>query len=146
MPTEHKTNILAFIEAAKSTDALLSAYCGLVAIELCMKSKVPLKDHNVCAGLEKFRHLQIGTSKAYSTVALTSMTNALRSAINNVRANDRNGNPRRVPAESYPYIRYTRIMEDGWPSPHSTLPELKDLADLVKQLRAFIKVHFSLII
>jgi hypothetical protein len=140
----HTSNINAFLSAAGSSDCLIQAYCGLVAIELLIKHEVGLQDHNICHGLDKFRMLRAIDNKSWTTNALLSLTNRLRNDIQAISANGKDGVGRSAPVDSYPYIRYSRIEVDGWAIPKTTSEQLKTLSDTVNSIRSFLKNNFAL--
>lgn len=104
----HTSNINAFVNAAGGANHLIQAYCGLVAIELMIKQEVGLVDHNVCAGLNKFRLMRSIGHRSWTANFLLSLTNRLRNDINAIQVNGKDGMPRSAPVESYgfpPLIR-----------------------------------------
>jgi hypothetical protein len=140
----HAANIKAFLGATTDQDPLVRAYCGLVAIELVLKHEVGLKDHNVCAGLGTFRTLRAIGNKSWSATALISFADGLRRDIVGIHVNDKFGQPKTAPHDSFPYIRYVRFNGDGWPPPHALLGDITRLADTVQQLRIFLRTTFGL--
>jgi len=140
----HSTNISSFLSAANGQDPLLRSYCGLVVLELVIKHEVGLIDHNVIHGLNKLRSAKAVNAKAWAGVGMLSLTNKLRTDLVAIHVNGIDGLPRTTPTESYPYIRYCRIADDGWAQPHTTSVELTTLANTVQQIRTFLRTNFSL--
>lgn len=142
--SQHITNITAFVTAADASgDLIIRSYCGMVAIELILKQATGLSDHNVPAALNHFANkFAIGRMygcKARLNVIATQLSNAL--AAISVQGVD--GKPRKAPAASYPYIRYTRHVNDGWAVPSTTNDQAQDLADAVMHVRAYLKTKFG---
>jgi hypothetical protein len=139
-----RENIKAFLRATTDQEPLIRAYCGLVAIELVLKHEVGLKDHNVIAGLTKFRLNNSTGTKSWSATALISLTDQLRGDIIAIQVNSKFGSPIPTPHESYPYIRYIRFDSDGWPPPHTRAGDVLRLANTIQQLRVFLRTTFGL--
>lgn len=140
----HTTNISGFRAAAGSADPLISAYCGLVAIELALKQHVALGNHDVCSGLNKFRMLKAVDSRSWTGHILIGLTDRLRRDIQAISVNDKFGSAVAAPGHSFPFIRYTRCETDGWPAPFATFDQISTLADTVKQVRSLLKTPFGL--
>lgn len=142
--TQHTTNIRAFIHAAESsTDMTVKAYCGMVAIELVLKESTGLKDHNVPAALNAFAHkFAVGNlqgCKIRMNALATQMSNSLKA----ISVQGIDGLPRFAPAESYPYIRYTRHVADGWPTPNTTEEQVKAFCNVVVSTRFYLAEKFK---
>ena len=140
----HNTNISSFLSAANGQDPLLRCYCGLIALELVIKHEIGLADHNVINGLNKLRLAKAVNAKAWASVPLIALMNKLRTDLVAVYVNGRDGLPRTIPAEIYPYIRYCRFANDGWNWPYITNVELITLGNTVQQIRTFLRTNFSL--
>lgn len=140
----HTSNIKAFLRATLDQAPLVRAYCGLVAIELVLKQEVGLTDHNICAGLDKFRVQRAVGTKSWTATALIALTNRIRSGIVAIHVNDKLGLPRSAPFDSYPYIRYLRLEGDGWGAPETALSTVEALAAAVLEVRVFLRTHFEL--
>lgn len=141
----HKSNIQAFLAATKSTtDALSVAYCGLVAIELNLKALVDLRDHNVPAGIHRFRTKFAVGHKHGCGMVLSSLAAKLTNDIKRLHVQGKDGKPRAAPPDVYPYIRYTRIQGDGWDVPQTPLSDLAILVDTVGQIRNYLRTKFGL--
>lgn len=140
----HSTNIHSFLTAANGQDLLLQCYCGLVVLELVIKNEVGLTDHNVVSGLNKLRVAKAVHTKAWTSTALITFMNRLRTDLVAVHVNGSDGLPRTIPWESYPYIRYCRFAGDGWPAPHITNAELVTLRNTVQEIRTFLRTNFLL--
>ena len=123
---------------------LMQAYCGLVAIELVLKGEVTLTDHNVPAGMDRFKTVKATGQKAYAAFALSSLAAQLRSDIQNMYVQGKNGTSRQAPFDSYPYIRYTRVSGDGWGAPETSVKEIDQIAKTVQRIRNYFKVNFGL--
>jgi hypothetical protein len=139
----HASNIKAFATAAGSPDFLIQSYCGLVAIELVIKQEVGLADHDVCYGLNKFCVQKAIGSRSWCSSFLLSLANQLRNDINAIQVNGKDGLPRAAPAGCYPYIRYTRIDNDGWPVPNTNDAALQALAKTVQQILSLLRRTFG---
>jgi hypothetical protein len=140
----HKKNLDSFLAVADGEDPLLCCYCGLVALELVIKHEVGLIDHNVIHGLNRF-----GISKAidkfsWARPKLAQLASKLRTDLVAIYANGIDGNPRNIPAESYPYLRYCRLEDDGWGAPCATDEQLVTLSKTIRQIRTFLRSNFSL--
>lgn len=143
----HTSNIQIFVEAANtSPHPLIRAYCGLVAVELVLKSEVGLKDHNVPAGLTKFRAARATGAKAIHAAVFNTMRMKLTNDLIAISSQKADGSPCAVPADSFPYLRYTRFDVDGWGIPSTTGGLVTALANTVDQLRAFLKQHFGVLV
>ena len=141
---QHITNIRAFVTAAaSSTDELVRAYCGMVAIELVLKQATGLTDHNIPSALNIFAHRFAVGHKSGCKSNLHALSAQLSNALKAISVQDKNGKPRLAPAESYPYIRYTRHVTDGWPAPSTTYEQVKMLADRVDKTRSYLATKFQ---
>lgn len=141
----HSTNISDFLLASKiSGSALVRAYLGLVAIELALKSQVSLPDHDVGAGLTRFKSARCKGAKLCKEMELTSLIGRLRTDLQSISVNGKDGKARSAPQNSYPFLRYTRHQGDGWPAPNSHLSDLERLARTVQQIRTFLRQSFGL--
>lgn len=142
--SQHTTNIGAFVAAAESSaDEIVKAYCGMVAIELVLKQATGLSDHNVPAALNAFaHHFAVGNLRGCK-VRLNALSAQLSNALKAISVQGKDGVGRFAPAESYPYIRYTRHVCDGWPAPSTTHEQAKVLADLVSGTRSYLATKFQ---
>lgn len=141
----HRQNISQFVEAAdRVSSPLLQAYLGLVALELVLKSLVPLTNHDVGSGLTRFKNIHCVGAKQRCAQTLTGMIARLRNDIQGICVNDRVGTARYSPVDSYPFIRYARLDGDGWPAPFCDVGDLPRLARSVQQVRAFLRKEFGL--
>lgn len=142
--SQHTTNIRAFVAAAASSaDQIVRAYCGMVAIELVLKEATSLKDHNVPAALNVFAHkFAVGNHRGCK-VRLNALSAQMSNALKAISVQSIDGTPRFAPAESYPYIRYTRHAADGWPTPSTTQEQAKNLADIVIGTRSYLATKFE---
>src|SRR5687768_6319810 len=118
----HASNMRAFMAAADSIHPLIQAYCGLVSVELVLKQRVELTDHNVCAGLTRLRTVLCVGNRSWSATAMLGITDRLKNDLIAIQTNGKDGLPRSVPYESYPYLRYSRFEADGWPAPNPPAP------------------------
>lgn len=142
--TQHTTNIRAFVAAAASSaDEMVRAYCGMVAIELVLKQATGLTDHNVPAALNAFaHHFAVGNRKGCK-VRLNALSVQLSNALQAISVQGKDGVARFAPAASYPYIRYTRHVTDGWPAPSTTHEQVKTLANLVSGIQSYLATKFE---
>jgi hypothetical protein len=142
--SSHTTNLAAFVEAASSASHLITrAYFGLVAIELVLKESVALKDHNVPSALNKFASRYAVGPLSGCKIRLNALATKLQNDLTRIVAQGMDGNPRRIPAASYPYLRYVRLDSDGWGKPASTLAEMEALASTVAEIRAYLRQKFD---
>jgi hypothetical protein len=140
----HTKNIAAFVTAcASSSDHLVNAYLGLVAVELVLKNDTGLKDHNVPAAIDKFAHHFATGNLQGCRIKLTALSVQLRNAIKAVSVQGVDGNPRSAPDECYPYIRYARHESDGWSEPFTSEEQAKNLSANVTEIRAYLKSKFG---
>jgi hypothetical protein len=143
--TKHKTNVSAFIAAASSTsDNVVKAYCGMVAIELVLKHSTGLKDHNVPGALNKFAEKYARDDFRGCKVKINTLSNRMTNALKNIGVQGVDGVARFAPSECYPYIRYARHSVDGWPEPSTTAEQAKILADIVAETRSYLLNKFKL--
>lgn len=142
--SRHVTNIAAFVTAADvSGDLIIRSYCGMVAIELVLKEAMGLSDHNVPAALNHFAN-KFAVGHLYGCKArLNAIATQLSNAIAAISVQGIDGKPRAAPAASYPYIRYTRHVGDGWTVPTTTADQARALADAVMNARAYLKQKFG---
>lgn len=141
--SQHTTNIRAFAAAASSTDHVVRAYCGLVAIELVLKQATGLTDHNVPSALNVFAHRFAIDNLRGCKVRLTALSVQLSNALKAISVQGKDGVARFAPAECYPYIRYTRHATDGWSAPVTTQEQAKMLADAVGSTRSYLATKFQ---
>lgn len=142
--SEHTTNIRAFVTAAASSaDQMIKAYCGMVAIELVLKQATGLTDHNVPSALNVFAHRHAVGNLRGCKVRLTALSVQLSNALKAISVQGKDGAARFAPAESYPYIRYTRHATDGWPAPSTTDEQVKALAILVSSTQSYLATKFQ---
>lgn len=142
--SQHTTNIRAFVAAATtSTDEMIRAYCGMVAIELVLKQATGLTDHNLPGALNVFAHRFAVGNQRGCKLRLTALSAQLSNALKAISVQGKDGVARFAPAESYPYIRYTRHAADGWPAPSTTQEQVKTLADLVSSTRSYLATKFQ---
>lgn len=142
--SQHTTNIRAFAAAASSsTDEVVRAYCGMVAIELVLKQATGLTDHNIPSALNVFAHRFAVDKQRGCKVRLNALSVQLSNALKAISVQGKDGVARFAPAESYPYIRYTRHATDGWPAPSTAHEQVKKLADLVGSTRSYLATKFQ---
>lgn len=141
----HATNIQNFLSGCgDSAPALIRAYLGLVAIELALKAHVRLTNHDVCHALTQYKNKYCVGGLAFKKSSLAAIGTRLRNDIQAIRVNDRDGQPRFAPGESYPFIRYVRLSDDGWDAPSCPLADVERLARTVQQARALLRKEFKL--
>ncbi|WP_324037224.1 hypothetical protein [Aeromonas caviae] len=142
----HSENIKAFKAIAMSqTNLIAKAYCGMVSIELVLKDATNLRDHDIPGGLNAFA-LKFATNEAHKSgckAKINSLSTQLGNALKNIYVQGIDSKPRQAPQNCYPYIRYTRHANDGWPEPYSTDTELKILSDVVQATRVYLLEKFS---
>lgn len=115
----------------------------MVAIELVLKHETGLTDHNVPAALNVFAHrFAVGTRQGCK-VRLNALSAQLSNSLRAISVQGKDGVARFAPAESYPYIRYTRHATDGWSAPSTTNEQVKKLADLVGGTRSYLATKFQ---
>jgi len=142
--SKHTSNIRAFVTTAgMSTDEMVKAYCGMVAIELVLKEATGLKDHNVPAALNLFAHKFAVGNLSGCKIKLNALSTQLSNALKAISVQGKDSQPRYAPAESYPYIRYTRHGADGWSMPVTTQEQVKALSAAVSGTRTYLKTKFS---
>lgn len=142
--SQHTTNIHAFVAAANSSvDEVIKAYCGMVAIELVLKQSTGLTDHNVPSALNIFAHRFAVGHLQGCKIRLDALSVQLKNALKAISVQGKDGMARYAPAESYPYIRYTRLAVDGWPAPVTTNEQVDALASAVGGTRAYLKDKFQ---
>ncbi|MEW5620460.1 hypothetical protein ABGT18_03880 [Pseudomonas putida] len=141
--SQHVTNIRAFTAAATSTDHVVRAYCGMVAIELVLKQATGLTDHNVPSALNIFAHRFAINNLRGCKVRLNALSAQLSNALQTISVQGKDGVARFAPAECYPYIRYTRHAADGWAGPATTEEQAKILADVVGSTRSYLATKFQ---
>jgi len=142
--TKHTKNIDAFVKACvSSSDHVVNAYLGLVAVELVLKNDTGIKDHNVPAAIDKFAHHFATGHLQGCQIKLNALAVQLRNAIKAVSVQGVDGNPRFAPVESYPYIRYVRHESDGWSAPFTSEEQAKILSAKVTEIRAYLKTKFG---
>lgn len=115
----------------------------MVAIELVLKRDTGLTDHNVPAALNVFAHRYAAHYQVGCKARLNSYSTQLSNALKAISVQGKDGVARFAPAESYPYIRYTRHVADGWPAPSTTLEQVKALSDLVGATRSYLATKFQ---
>lgn len=142
--SHHKTNIQAFVAAAtSSTDEMVKAYCGMVAIELVLKEATGLTDHNIPGALNVFAHRFAVANQRGCKVRINALSTQLSNALKAISVQGKDGVARSAPAESYPYIRYTRHVTDGWPAPATTPEQMKNLSAVVGSTRSYLATKFQ---
>jgi len=142
--SQHTTNIRAFVAAAAASgDHTLRAYCGMVAIELVLKQATGLTGHNIPCALNIFAHRFAVDRQRGCKVRLNALSAQLSNALKAISVQGKDGVARFAPAESYPYIRYTRLVTDGWPAPSTTQEQMKTLADLVCSTQSYLATKFQ---
>lgn len=141
--SQHTTNIRAFTAAAASTDHVVRAYCGMVAIELVLKQSTGLTDHNVPSALNIFAHRFAVNNLQGCKIRLAALSVQMSNALRHISVQGKDGLARFAPAECYPYIRYTRHAADGWPAPATTQEQAKALADVVGSTRSYLATKFQ---
>ena len=142
--TKHTRNISAFVDAAESSsDQIAKAYFGLVAVELVLKEATGLKDHNVPAALNKFAHIYAVDRMRGCKIKIISLSAQLGNALRAINVLGIDGNARSAPPDSYPNIRYTRYLSDGWSEPATSDEQAKVLCDVVSDARAYLTGKFG---
>lgn len=141
---QHATNIRAFVAAAtSSSDEMVKAYCGMVAIELVLKQATGLTDHNIPGALNVFALRFAVGNKSGCKVRLNALSAQLSNALKAIIVQGKDGGARFAPAECYPYIRYTRHASDGWPAPYTTHEQMEQLSNLVGSTRSYLATKFQ---
>jgi len=136
----HSTNTKHFVDAVSACGSpLLKAYCGLVAIELTLKSSVGLSDHNVPGALNKLNVTDPRTNSS----KLSGLTQRLKNDIGSIYVTNSNGVKQLAPTNSYPYIRYTTFDTDGWSAPTTTRFKMTALASTVSEIRKHLQTHYG---
>lgn len=137
----HKTNTKGFLAAADSSQTgIIKAYCGLVAIELELKSQIRVTDHNVPSSMLALRAAK---PKPGSQV-LNSFAEQLRNDIERIQVTGAHGDRRTAPHCSYPYIRYATMEADGWDHPTSTEEDFTRLCATIARIRKYLKTNYNL--
>lgn len=118
----------AFASGAASANSLLSLYCSLVTAELAFKDRSPtwLNGHKIGQWL---------TDEGDGP--LTSLTQQLVNAFDDLRCTDRQGNSTRLQVDSYPDLRYLRH-EIDFPGETST-EQLDRCLDLCREITVLLK-------
>lgn len=141
----HGTNTAYFVHAAdNSTNSLITAYCGLVAIELVLKQEIGLTSHDVPSGINSFSIQKAIGGAASHAMVLSSFRVKLINDLKAIHVQHKCGYPIAAPITCYPYIRYTRIIGDGWGPPETPTSDVAALASTVNQIRLFLKKTFGL--
>lgn len=136
----HATNTKDFVAAISVCGSpLLKVYCGLVAIELTLKSSVGLSNHDVPSALNR---LNITDPKPNGP-KLSGLAQRLKNEIGSIYVTNANGVKQFAPANSYPYIRYTTFDTDGWAAPNTTKFKMTALASTVSEIRKHLKLHYG---
>jgi hypothetical protein len=142
--SHHITNISAFVAAAASSpNEIVQAYCGMVAIELVLKQETGLTDHNIPSALNIFAHKFCVNQRKGCKIRLNALSVQLSNALKAISVQGKDGVARYAPAESYPYIRYTRHATDGWPSPSTSDEQVKTLVKAVEGTRSYLTTKFQ---
>jgi DNA repair exonuclease SbcCD nuclease subunit len=116
---------------------LAVTYCTLVTVELILKRVLSISgNHDIPAMLKT-----ACTIKPKHQIQLTSFSRQLRNSLQAIYVQDKYGNSRLTPSESYPFIRYFRHNSD-WPSPSQAEDEIFSLLNDAKQIQAFLKKNF----
>lgn len=120
-----------------NSNEMAATYCKLIVLELALKERLGyINDsrnggHDLPKLLQEF--LQINPALAGSS-ALTAQITQLRSALSGIWCQGRKGTAERVPAHSYPNIRYLRHQSDGWGAQYSGTAELSTLSLVVSNI------------
>ncbi|NJI23704.1 hypothetical protein HA451_11675 [Aeromonas veronii] len=140
----HKESIKAFKSvAASSQNQIVKAYCGMVSIELVLKSTTGLKNHDVPAALRKFSHIYATGLKSGCKIKIDSLATQLSIALQNITVQGTDGKAKSTPMDSYPNIRYIRHSLDGWPAPVTAVDNIKNLSLLVEETRKYLFDKFQ---
>ena len=115
----------------------------MVAIELVLKQATGLTDHNIPAALNVFAHRFAVDYQQGCKVRINALSAQLSNALKAISVQGKDGAARFAPAESYPYIRYTRHVTDGWPAPSTTNEQVRKLAILVGSTRSYLATKFQ---
>jgi hypothetical protein len=137
---QHLQNTKEFVEAISVCGSpMVKAYCGLVALELTLKTAVGLTNHDVPSAL---RRLNIKQPKPGGH-NLLGLAQRLGNEIATINVTNSDGTRRTAPQNSYPYIRYTTFDTDAWPAPVTTQADMSALAATVSRIRLYLKKHYG---
>jgi hypothetical protein len=124
-----------FNNVTPSMPPLLSAYCRLVTVELILKEHLRAKgirfreSHDIPTMLQLLANSTTGSQ----TATVNSLRTALMTRLMALWCNGLRG-IQKVPATSYPYIRYVRHASD-YTVDFSEEPEIEALENLIQQIQ-----------
>lgn len=140
----HKESIKAFKSVATSSQNLIvKTYCGMVSIELVLKSTTGLKNHDIPAALKKFSLKYATGLKSGCQIKINALATQLSNALNEITVQGTDGLAKPAPRDSYPNIRYIRHSSDGWPSPVTEVDKIENLSLLVEETRKYLSDKFQ---
>jgi hypothetical protein len=138
---EYDFNRKAFrsLRKVQNIDTLAAAYNDCVLLELSLKQRLGLVSGGSNSGhdLPQLLHrtgIHVGSYQPVINALKTQFENQL----SGMKAQGRNGRPRGIPANSYPYLRYVRHTSD-WPSDTVSDDQLSDFHKLVNRIINFLE-------
>jgi hypothetical protein len=125
---------------------LVDAYRMLIAIELVLKNasgSTPNAGHNIPAMLTRLA----STAPVGMSISgpLNSLARALKTDLNAIVCQGKDGHPCPVPDYSYPYMRYTRFSGDWGGSSETPLVNIKKLEATCHNIISFLSAHKAVI-
>jgi hypothetical protein len=139
------TNIQEF--QAFPGSALVESYLILIAIELALKDRGAKSGdgHDVPGLLTSLLQFPKISKHPKLPGELTSYIAQLRSSLQAIWCTDQDGNPKKVPSNSYPYLRYCRCYSEWNGNKETKTADILTLNATCKSLRDFLRRNIKTI-
>jgi hypothetical protein len=126
---------------------LVESYLLLIAIELALKDSGAKsgESHNVPDLLMSLTQLANVNKNNKILGELNSFIAQLRAALSAIWCTDQDGNPRKVPPKSYPYLRYCRHYSEWAGHRETKAGDISSLNATCKNLRDFLRKNNKII-
>jgi len=118
---------------------LVLAYCSCILLELSIKQHLGM----VSAGSNSGHNLpylvqRLGLTYSRYRPLCSALQMQLGDALRNLHSQGKDGAPRAIPSDSYPYIRYLRHNSD-WAAPSSSDADIMALNGLLNRIISLIR-------
>lgn len=146
MEYDYNRNAFRTVTTATGVAPLVVAYCSCVLLELSIKQHLGM----VSAGSNSGHNLpylvqRLGLIHSRYRPVCNALQMQLGDALRNLHSQGKNGAPRPVPSDSYPYIRYLRHNSD-WIPPSSSDADITALNGLLGRIISLIRNQLSVVV
>lgn len=134
MDYEYNRKAFRAFRNAQSTEILPHVYLSCILLELALKQYLGLVKHTGNGGHNLPRLLQqLSIRHPRQKIVCDALMISLGNCLSSLYCQGKSGQPQRVPASSYPHLRYIRHTSD-WQTEASTDDEIRNLKGIVDRI------------